>query len=75
MGIFNTKVWNSMRSVATPIAAIAVSGSMNGLFSRNSRVPSKLYGYFDDDSRGYAMLSGTAMLSNPASSAARASGT
>ena len=38
--------------VTAPIAAIATSGSMNGLFSRNSRVPSKLYGYVDDDSFG-----------------------
>ena len=52
IGIFNTKVWNSMRSVATPIAAMALIGSMNGLFSRNSRVPSRLYGYNDSDSRG-----------------------
>ena len=52
IGILSTKVWNSMRSVATPIAAIAVIGSRNGLFSRNSRVPSGLYGYFDDDCCG-----------------------
>ena len=57
------------------IAEIATIGSMNGLFSRNSRVPSKLYGYVDDDSFGYAMLSGTAMVSKPAASAAWASGT
>jgi len=31
-----------MVDVTAAIAAIATVGSMNGLFSRNSRVPSKL---------------------------------
>ena len=44
IGIFSTNVWNSIVLVTAPIAAIARCGSMNGLFSRNSRVPSKLYG-------------------------------
>jgi len=30
---------------------------MNALPSRNSRLPSAVYGYFASDSNGYAMLS------------------
>ena len=41
-GSFSTNVTNLSRSVTAPSAGISEKGSMNGLPSRNSRVPSGL---------------------------------
>ena len=44
MGSFTTNVVNRSRSVTAASDGMSVNGSMNGLPSRNSRVPSALYG-------------------------------
>jgi hypothetical protein len=53
---------------------MSVNGSMIGLSSRNARSPSAVYGYRVSECAGNSTLSGTTNESNPASSAARASG-
>ncbi len=52
IGSFTTKVVNRSRSVTAPMAGISENGSMNGLSSRNSRLPSGVYGYVESDSCG-----------------------
>ena len=44
IGSFSTNVTNLSRRVTAPSAGISENGSRNGLPSRNSRVPSGLYG-------------------------------
>jgi hypothetical protein len=51
-GIFTTNVTNRIRLVTAPSAGISENGSRKGLSSRNSRVPSGLYGYSLTASRG-----------------------
>jgi hypothetical protein len=45
MGTLMTKVVNRIRLVTAPRAGMSENGSRNGLSSRNSRLPSGLYGY------------------------------
>ena len=45
MGILTTNVVNRIRLVTAPRKGMSENGSTNGLPSRNSRVPSGLYGY------------------------------
>ena len=44
MGSFTTNVVKRSVSVTAPIAGMSENGSMNGLSSRNSRLPSGVYG-------------------------------
>ena len=44
MGSFSTNVTKRRRSVTAPMAGMREKGSRNGLSSRNSLVPSGLYG-------------------------------
>ena len=44
IGSLITNVVNRIVLVTAPSAAVSANGSMNGLSSRNSRVPSGLYG-------------------------------
>ena len=44
-GTLTTNVVNRIRLVTAPSAGISENGSRNGLSSRNSRLPSGLYGY------------------------------
>jgi hypothetical protein len=44
-GSLRTNVVNRSRDVTAPSAGISAKGSMNGLSSRNSRLPSGLKGY------------------------------
>jgi hypothetical protein len=57
IGSFNTKMLKCSRVVTAESAPISANVSMNALPSRNSRLPSSVYGYFASDSNGYAMLS------------------
>ena len=52
IGSLITNVVRRSRRVTAPIAAISTKGSMNGLPSMNSRVPSWLYGYFVSERAG-----------------------
>ena len=71
---FTTNVLNRSREVTAASAGMSTNGSMNGLSCRNSRFPSAVYGYFESESRGYAIESGTTIESQPESSAAMARG-
>ena len=62
IGSLTTNVVNRSVVVTIPSAAVSTNASMNALSSRNSRLPSGVYGYVESDSNGYAMLSGTVML-------------
>ena len=59
IGSLITNVEKRSVVVEAPSAAISANGSMNGLPSRNSRLPSWLYGYMVSEYFGKQMLSGT----------------
>ncbi len=52
MGSLTTNVAKRSVVVTAPSAGIIANGSRNGLSSRNSRVPSALYGYRESASAG-----------------------
>ncbi len=61
-----------MRFVTTAIAVIATHGSSTGRSSGQKRLPSGVYGYGSDVTSGKNGASATWMLSQPCSSAVRA---
>ena len=52
IGSFNTKMLKCRLVVTAESAPINANDSMNDLPSRNSRLPSAVYGYFESDSSG-----------------------
>jgi len=52
IGSFSTKKLNRSVDVTAPRAAVSTNVSIKALPSRNSRLPSGVYGYFESDSKG-----------------------
>ena len=52
MGSLSTKKLKCSVVVTAPSAAVITNVSMNDLPSRNSRLPSGVYGYLESDSKG-----------------------